>query len=120
MILVNVAYEPDCSRVNLNETTFLFIFLNKISFMGNKYLDELFIFREGWQLLVLELASLVEFLTDKKLQIVAVDGLIISFKDVTDKSGIDHLLLAGSLRPNKLGESRPDLVDISELFLHNS
>lgn len=31
MILVNVAYEPDRSRVYLYETTFLFIFLNKIS-----------------------------------------------------------------------------------------
>ncbi len=34
LILADVAYEPDSSRVHLNEATFLFIFLNKISIKG--------------------------------------------------------------------------------------
>lgn len=62
LILADVANEPDCGRVYLNEATFLFIFLNKISIKGKIYLDEFLIFGEGWQLLVLELASLVELL----------------------------------------------------------
>jgi hypothetical protein len=48
MTLVNVAYKPDCSWVNLNETTFLFIFLNKISLWEiNTLMSSSFLEKDG-------------------------------------------------------------------------
>jgi hypothetical protein len=58
-------------------------------------------------------------LADKKFQVGVVDRLIIPFEDVPYECGVDHLLFAGSLRLDELYKGRPDLIDISELFLHD-
>lgn len=87
--------------------------------INETYPDKLLIFGERGQLLVLELASLVEVLADQEFQVAAVDGLIISLKDVTNEGSVHHLLLAGDLRADELGKCRPDLIDISELLLHD-
>ena len=67
--LIDVANESNSCRVYLNKTAFLFIFLNKniLNCINYAYLDELLIFSESWQLLVLELSCFKEFLADEKI-----------------------------------------------------
>ena len=83
------------------------------------YPDKLLVFGKRGQLLVLEFACLVEVLADQELQVAAIDGLIISLEDMANESSVYHLLLAGGLRADKLGKGGPDLIDISELLLHD-
>jgi hypothetical protein len=83
------------------------------------YPDKLLVFGKRGQLLVLELACLVEVLADQELQVAAIDGLIISLENVANESSVNHLLLASGLRADELGKGRPDLIDISELLLHD-
>lgn len=87
--------------------------------INETYPDKLLIFGVRGQLLVLELACLVEVLAEQELQIAAVDGLIISLEDVANEGSVNHLLLAGHLRADELGKGRPDLINISELLFHD-
>lgn len=87
--------------------------------ISDTYPDKLLVFGKRGQLLVLELACLVEVLADQELQVIAVDCLIISLEDMANESSVNHLLLAGGLRADELGKGRPNLIDISELLLHD-
>ncbi len=69
-----------------------------------------------WQLLVLELARLVKLLTHQKFEVGAVHGLVIPFVKMSDKCGIDHLLLSCGLCADELDECGPDLVNVAELL----